>query len=155
MPSAVVSLLSRRTNSAAKCAAQLGTIPERLIAQKSQIFTEFQQRETSKESQMWFWWIFLTAGHLVYSRPCPAVWSETKNFKRRQPSSRGAFCCVCSVNFSLMRETAGMRLRRFSAQESRKKRSRKIRRKTTMDPVFEKTFLVIFPSVTKMEAAKS
>ena len=54
-----------------------------------------------------------------------------------------------------MRETAGMRLRRFSAQESRKKRSRKIRRKTTMDPVFETTFLVIFPSVTKMEAAKS
>ena len=23
-----------------------------------------------------FWWIFLTAGHLVHLRPCPAVWSE-------------------------------------------------------------------------------
>ena len=60
--------------------------------------------------------------------------------------NRGAFCCACSVNFSLMLETAGMRLRQFSAQESRKERSRKIRRKTTMDRVFETTFLVIFPS---------
>lgn len=50
--------------------------------------------------------------------------------------------------FSLMRQTAGVRLRRFSAKESRKKRSRKIRRKTTVDRVFETTFLVIFPSVT-------
>ena len=25
---------------------------------------------------------------------------------------RGAFCCACPVNFSLMRETAGMQLRR-------------------------------------------
>ena len=50
--------------------------------------------------------------------------------------------------FSLMRETAGMHLRRSSAQESQKKRSRKIRRKTTMDRVFETTFLVIFSSVT-------
>ena len=39
------------------------------------------------------------------------------------------FCCACSVKFSLIRETAGMRQRRFPAQESRKKRSRKIRRK--------------------------
>ena len=60
--------------------------------------------------------------------------------------NRGAFCCACSVNFSLMLETAGMRLRQFSAQESRKERSRKIRRKTTMDRVFETTFLIIFPS---------
>ena len=47
-----------------------------------------------------------------------------------------------------MRETAGMRLRRFSAQESQKKRRRKIRRKTAMDRVFETAFLVIFSSVT-------
>ena len=46
--------------------------------------------------------------------------------------------------FSLMRQTAGVRLRRFSAKESRKKRSRKIRRKTTVDRVFESTFLIIF-----------
>ena len=50
--------------------------------------------------------------------------------------------------FSLKRETAGMRLRRFPAQESRKKRSRKVSRKTTMDRVFETNFIVIFPSVT-------
>ena len=43
-------------------------------------------------------------------------------------SSRGAFCCACSVNFSLIRETAGMHLRRFAARESRKKISSKIRR---------------------------
>ena len=41
----------------------------------------------------------------------------------------GAFYCACSVNFSLIRETAAMRLRRFPARESRKKRSSKIRRK--------------------------
>ena len=46
--------------------------------------------------------------------------------------------------FSLKRETAGMRLRRFPAQESRKKRSRKVSRKITMDRVFETTFIVIF-----------
>ena len=40
--------------------------------------------------------------------------------------SRGAFCCACPVNFSLIRETAGMRLRRFPFRESRKKRSSKI-----------------------------
>ena len=44
-----------------------------------------------------------------------------------------------------MRETAGMRLQRFPARESRKKRRRKIRRKTAMGRVFETTFLVIFP----------
>ena len=43
--------------------------------------------------------------------------------------SKRAFCCACSVNFSLKRETAAMRLRRFPAQESRKKRGRIVRRK--------------------------
>ena len=37
------------------------------------------------------------------------------------------FCCACSVNFSLKRETAAMSLRRFPAQELRKKRGRKVR----------------------------
>ena len=41
-----------------------------------------------------------------------------------------------------------LRLRQFYAQESRKKRSRKIRRKTIMDRAFETTFLIIVPSVT-------
>ena len=47
-----------------------------------------------------------------------------------------------------------MRLCRFPAQGSRKKRRRKTRRQTAMDRVFEATFLVIFPSVTEMEATK-
>ena len=38
-------------------------------------------------------------------------------------------CCACSFNFSLMRETAGVHLRRFLAQESRKKGRRKIHQK--------------------------
>ena len=62
--------------------------------------------------------------------------------------SKGAFCCACSVTFILMWETAGMRLPSFPAQESRKKRRRKTRRKTIVGRVFETTFLVIFPSVT-------
>ena len=51
---------------------------------------------------------------------------------------------IMFCGFSLKRETAGMRLRRFPAQESRKKRSRKVSRKITMDRVFETTFIVIF-----------
>ena len=43
--------------------------------------------------------------------------------------SRGAFCCACSFNFSVMRETTGVHLRRFLAQESRKKGRRKIHQK--------------------------
>ena len=39
--------------------------------------------------------------------------------------------------------------------ELKKKRSREICQKTTMDQVFETTFLVIFLSVTWMDAAKS
>ena len=35
-------------------------------------------------------------------------------------TSRGTFCCACSVNFSLIRETADMCLHRFPAQELRK-----------------------------------
>ena len=50
-----------------------------------------------------------------------------------------------------MRETAGMCLHQFSAQELRKKRSRKICQKTTMDRVFETTFLVIFLPVTQIK----
>ena len=57
----------------------------------------------------------------------------------------GAFCCACFINFSLIRETAGIRLRRFPAQGSRKKRGRRTRRKTAIDRVFEATFLFIFP----------
>ena len=41
-----------------------------------------------------------------------------------------------------------MSLRRFPAQELRKKRGKKVRWKKTMNRVFDKTFLVIFPSVT-------
>ena len=68
--------------------------------------------------------------------------------KEKTSRSKREFCCACSVNFSLKRETAAMRLRRFPAQELRKKRGRKVRWKKTMNRVFEKTFLVIFPSVT-------
>ena len=43
--------------------------------------------------------------------------------------------------FSSMRQTAGVRLRRFSAQESRKKRSRKIRRKKQWIEYLSQLFL--------------
>ena len=66
-------------------------------------------------------------------------------YKKYTQTSRGAFCCTCSVNFGLMRETAGVRLQQFPARESRKKRRRKIRRKTAVGRVFKTTFLVIFP----------
>ena len=36
--------------------------------------------------------------------------------------SRGAFCCAFPVNFGLIRETAGMRLRQFPARETRKEK---------------------------------
>ena len=49
-----------------------------------------------------------------------------------------------------MRETAGMRLRRLINHCGVK-----MRRKTTVDRVFETTFLVIFPSVTWIEESKS
>ena len=63
---------------------------------------------------------------------------QKKQDSRQKKKARGkrnnlteqAFCCACSVNFSLKRETAAMRLRRFPAQESRKKRGRIVRRKT-------------------------
>ena len=35
-------------------------------------------------------------------------------------TSRGAFCCACSVNFSLIRETAGMCLRSLLKNQKRK-----------------------------------
>ena len=58
---------------------------------------------------------------------------KRKNLAAKEITSRSkrAFCCACSVNFSLKRETAAMRLRRFPAQESRKKRARIVRQKTT------------------------
>ena len=67
-------------------------------------------------------------------RPSPPAGSRDRNNDYRyflispeiMNSSRGAFC---PVNFSLIRETAGMCLRRFPARESRKKRSSKILRK--------------------------
>ena len=75
------------------------------------------------------------------------AWKEKKNLTAKKNKTRGkrkklaakeitsrskrAFCCACSVNFSLKRETAAMRLRRFPAQESRKKRARIVRQKTT------------------------
>ena len=66
------------------------------------------------------------------------AWKEKKNLTAKKirlaakeitSRSKRAFCCACSVNFSLKRETAAMRLRRFPAQESRKKRGRIVRRK--------------------------
>ena len=51
----------------------------------------------------------------------------------KQRESRGAFSCACSVNFSLIPETAGLRLRRFSARESQKKRSSKKGQKENKD----------------------
>ena len=39
----------------------------------------------------------------------------------KQRESRGAFCCACSVNFGFMRQTAGIRLRRFSDQNRERK----------------------------------
>ena len=58
--------------------------------------------------------------------------------------SRGAFCCACPVNFSLIRETAGMRLRRFPFRESRKKRSSKIRRKKQWFEYLRQPFFSFF-----------
>ena len=44
------------------------------------------------------------------------IWAKSEMEELTEDSiSRGAFCCACSVNFSLIRETAGMRLRRFPA----------------------------------------
>ena len=40
--------------------------------------------------------------------------------------SRGAICCACSVNFSLMRETAGMRLRRFPTQQKEENKKKNV-----------------------------
>ena len=51
-----------------------------------------------------------------------------KHDEKRKTRCIGAFYCACSVNFSLIRETAAMRPRRFPARESRKKRNIKIRR---------------------------
>ena len=67
-----------------------------------------------------------------------------KLLQRVIPGSRGAFCCACSVNFNLIRETAGMRLRRFPAQESRKKRRRKIRRKKQCFEYLRQLFFSFF-----------
>ena len=58
--------------------------------------------------------------------------------------SRGAFCCACSVNFSLIRETAAMRPRRFPTRESRKKRSSKIRRKKQWFEYLRQPFFSFF-----------
>ena len=58
--------------------------------------------------------------------------------------SKGAFCRACSVNFSLIRETAAMRLRRFPARESRKKRSSKIRRKKQWFEYLRQPFFSFF-----------
>ena len=52
--------------------------------------------------------------------------SMSREGERRERGERH-ISCACSVNFSLIRETAGRRLRRFPAQESRSKRSRRIR----------------------------
>ena len=49
------------------------------------------------------------------------------------------------------RQTTGMLLRRFPAEESLTKRCKKIRWKTTMGRVFKRNFLDIFPSLTKTE----
>ena len=59
-------------------------------------------------------------------------------------SSRGAFCCAFPVNFSLIRETAGMRLRRFPSRELRKKRSSKIRREKQWFEYLRQPFFSFF-----------
>ena len=79
---------------------------------------------------------FIITGRPHFVRPL-----LTLQWRKFLAGSREAFCCACFVSFSLMRETAGMHLRRFSAQGSREKRSRKIRRKTTLDRVFGTAFL--------------
>ena len=58
--------------------------------------------------------------------------------------SRGEFCCACSVNFSLIRETAAMRPRRFPTRESRRKRSSKIRRKKQWFEYLRQPFFSFF-----------
>ena len=61
-----------------------------------------------------------------------------------RPFSRGIFCCACPVNFTLIRETAGMHLHRFPSRESRKKRSSKIRRKKQWFEYLRQLFFSFF-----------
>ena len=84
--------------------------------------------------------------HFFVTEESTLYFRMAKNFQATIPTqlSRGAFCCACFINFSLIRETAGMRLRQFPARELRKKRSSKIGRKKQWFKYLRQPFFLFF-----------